>query len=453
MGRQTNRHIENLLINIYFYSSHRSACDSSDKCSTAASRSIRSVNNKHSASMRFKATESAVFSDPSAPPAKQSRYYAVFHRSKAATSAMESVDTETLSGNSSSLSQTTQNQAIFDKCEALNEFSDSSSFQPRSRNASRNQAVINSLRPRALKSESCVPDAALSESSCQPESESVTESDNFIPSTECTDTDEDSTPDLNVRITKKSKQKNEQKKKASQSFDFNKYVGIIKKWKSPTGIGNRIRCEMCFKYRDTVHMYAISRKNAQITKEEGTGNRTDVLEAHLITPYHIACMERHTQELAHGANIGTDIDDDHVLFEKQLTASNSEKADKISRYMMAIYTDAKLLSPSAYSWPARIFSNEYSRNYSIINPQENQEAMHKINLQYMSPAANSDFLKCIVEVDRNVVAQKLESCLAVSLRVDGSIDRTNIDKIYVLAQTINAAGDKEMLFLGIGEQI
>lgn len=131
---------------------------------------------------------------------------------------------------------------------------------------------------------------------------------------------------------------------------------------------------------------------------------------------------------------------------------NAEKANTISRYMMSIYTDAKILTSSAFSWPARIFTNEYARKYDVSAPQHNQQIMLQTNLQYMSPMTHSDFLQCIVEVDRNIVAQKLESCLALSVRADGSIDRTHIDKIYVLAQTINAAGDRETLFLGIGKE-
>lgn len=51
-----------------------------------------------------------------------------------------------------------------------------------------------------------------------------------------------------------------------------------------------------------------------------------------------------------------------------------------------------------------------------------------------------------------MIVRKLESCLAISLRADGSIDRTSIDKIYVLAKIVNAEGKLETLFLGVDEQ-
>lgn len=240
------------------------------------------------------------------------------------------------------------------------------------------------------------------------------------------------------------------KRKAGQEFDFSKYVGIIKKWKPQTGVGNKIRCEVCFKYPDTLKFFGISRRNSPISTEDGTGNRTDVLEAHLVTPYHIECLKRHIKDLKRGGEFDDGFD--CTPLQKIVSAANAEKADTIGRYIMATYTDAKILTSSAYSWPARIFTNEYSRKYNINDPKGNREAMLKTNLQYMTPNSHSEFLECIVHVDRDVVAQKLDSCLAMSLRADGSIDRTNIDKIYVLAQIINAAGFRETLFLGLGEQ-
>lgn len=241
------------------------------------------------------------------------------------------------------------------------------------------------------------------------------------------------------------------KKKMVQEFDFNKYIGIIKKFKPRSGVGNKVRCEICMKYKDILKMYGISQRNAQITSEEGTGNRTDVLESHLLTPYHIACMKKHIRESERGVDI--DHEDAPTTLEKMVLSLNAEKANTISRYMMSIYTDAKILTSSAFSWPARIFTNEYARKYDFGAPQHNQENMLQTNLQYMNPVTHLEFLQCIVEVDRNVVTQKLDSCRALSVRADGSIDRTHIDKIYVLAQTINADGDRETLFLGIGEKM
>lgn len=48
--------------------------------------------------------------------------------------------------------------------------------------------------------------------------------------------------------------------------------------------------------------------------------------------------------------------------------------------------------------------------------------------------------------------KKINESWAISLRIDGSVDSTHIDKIYVMAKVINLNGSPEQLFIGIGEQ-
>jgi hypothetical protein len=45
----------------------------------------------------------------------------------------------------------------------------------------------------------------------------------------------------------------------------------------------------------------------------------------------------------------------------------------------------------------------------------------------------------------------MNNVLTISLRCDGSIDRTQIDKIYVLIKVVNKSGKEEHFFLGTGE--
>lgn len=61
-------------------------------------------------------------------------------------------------------------------------------------------------------------------------------------------------------------------------------------------------------------------------------------------------------------------------------------------------------------------------------------------------------LECIVDSNKPATANKINTCLALSLRCDGSVDRTNMDKIYVLAKIINSKGGLETLFIGVGEK-
>lgn len=79
-----------------------------------------------------------------------------------------------------------------------------------------------------------------------------------------------------------------------------------------------------------------------------------------------------------------------------------------------------------------MFAAEYGLLYNINDPAKNERAIRELNLQYLNPMAHADFLECIVNVETTLVAEKIDECLSLSLRADGSVDRTSIDKIYVL---------------------
>lgn len=70
----------------------------------------------------------------------------------------------------------------------------------------------------------------------------------------------------------------------------------------------------------------------------------------------------------------------------------------------------------------------------------------------MTTTAHKHFLKTIVESYRNEFASKnMNNVLAISLRCVGSVDRAQIDKIYVIIKVINKFGKEEQFFLGAGE--
>lgn len=58
----------------------------------------------------------------------------------------------------------------------------------------------------------------------------------------------------------------------------------------------------------------------------------------------------------------------------------------------------------------------------------------------------------IVQSHQSEFQQKIDNCVALSLRIDGSIDFTHVDKIYVMAKIINLDGSSELVFIGIAEQ-
>lgn len=69
-------------------------------------------------------------------------------------------------------------------------------------------------------------------------------------------------------------------------------------------------------------------------------------------------------------------------------------------------------------------------------------------LQYINPPGHREMLQHIVIADIPELKNKLKSCISVSLRVDGSVDRFQIDNIHVLLKIITKEGNTDLLFLG-----
>jgi len=75
-------------------------------------------------------------------------------------------------------------------------------------------------------------------------------------------------------------------------------------------------------------------------------------------------------------------------------------------------------------------------------------------LQYLTPHTHRDLLKCIVETNQSsFVENNHNNSLALSLRCDGSVDQTRIDKMYLLMKSITLEGEEKLYFLGAEEPI
>jgi len=77
--------------------------------------------------------------------------------------------------------------------------------------------------------------------------------------------------------------------------------------------------------------------------------------------------------------------------------------------------------------------------------------VHEGDLQYVTHTNYRDFSNCIVQVDIINLKNKLKTCLAISLRCDGSVDRTLIGNIHVLAKVIMENREDELIFIGFEE--
>lgn len=223
---------------------------------------------------------------------------------------------------------------------------------------------------------------------------------------------------------------------------------VIKKWKGDAGY-NMVCCSICVLYPDTVRQYSSNRKVAQITRKEGTQYRGKIISDHLKSEYHLACTDRHNKKALRIAGIL----DNTTPIGKFVSAANSKKANFIGRCMLSVYNDAKKLTLTAWNWPSRMIAAEYGNSYNINDSEKNERLIRELNMQYLSPMAHADFMETIVSVEADLIAKKISECLSLSIRADGSVDRTSIDKIYVLAKIINKEGGLETLFFGAGEQI
>lgn len=74
-------------------------------------------------------------------------------------------------------------------------------------------------------------------------------------------------------------------------------------------------------------------------------------------------------------------------------------------------------------------------------------------MQYVNPPGHLELMTSITNSYLPDFMKKINECWAVSIRVDGSVDITQLDKIYVMAKVINLDGSSELLILGIAKQI
>jgi len=110
--------------------------------------------------------------------------------------------------------------------------------------------------------------------------------------------------------------------------------------------------------------------------------------------------------------------------------------------MIHVYGDAKKLTLSVHSYPMRVITGELSSSFKFNNTNE-ENNFDIYDFQYLIPATHKDLLKTIVTSYRKQFSLKLmKDVLAISLRCDGSVDRSQLDKIYVIKKLLTSLGKK-----------
>lgn len=183
-----------------------------------------------------------------------------------------------------------------------------------------------------------------------------------------------------------------------------------------------------------------NRKVAPMTTMDGCRYRHSYVLEHFQSKYHQACkMAINVPSNTKGS------------IEIHVRKADEKLVSHVTKLLFAIYVDANKLTSSAYSWPARFVGAEAGRSFDYRDP--NAPTIHPaMNLQYVNPTSHADLLSVIVESDKPNLITKLQKSIAASIRIDGSVNRTQIDEIYVMLKIITADGQKELIFIGIAEQ-
>lgn len=206
-----------------------------------------------------------------------------------------------------------------------------------------------------------------------------------------------------------------------------------------------ISCKCCIKFPELVKLYSRRSKIPNIADESGALFRVETVNHHINQQYHNECLK--TMRLAslssasafQESQIGT-----------SLIKSKQQLANKIGSLMYFVYGDAKKLTLSAFSYPMRVVVSRVSNNFEY-NKSSNitNDAAQDMDFQYLTPASHKDILECIILSHRETFIETLlTKSLAMSLRCDGSVDRSQIDKIYVLLKVVSKNGETNQYFFG-----
>ena len=124
---------------------------------------------------------------------------------------------------------------------------------------------------------------------------------------------------------------------------------------------------------------------------------------------------------------------------------------KVSSCMLDVYNDTQRGTLSAWSWPSRVLTRLMAADLKMDSftpfiPNGNQ-------IQYINPPQHREFLSCIASVGRKQLSSELREALAVSICVDGSVDRQQIDNKHICVHMITPLGDAVHQFLGFSEPV
>lgn len=115
----------------------------------------------------------------------------------------------------------------------------------------------------------------------------------------------------------------------------------------------------------------------------------------------------------------------------------------IGAQLITVFNDAKRISLSAWSWPSREVAFQLATEFKATGTLQGNT-----DLLYLNPHHHADLLNCIVKSDLVRFESCISSALAISLRIDGSVDRMQKHNVYVLIHIVTNIGELKTYFLG-----
>lgn len=145
----------------------------------------------------------------------------------------------------------------------------------------------------------------------------------------------------------------------------------------------------------------------------GTRKRKNIVADHFGKTYHKECRQAvllATKEVSALKN-------DRTLIDMHISESNKSYANHIGKLMMQVYTDAKRLTLSAYSWPARYVATESGTVFDF-NSSNTSIIPENINIQYVNPPGHLDLLTAIVK-SWDELQDRIKTSLSSHRRIGG----------------------------------
>lgn len=204
-----------------------------------------------------------------------------------------------------------------------------------------------------------------------------------------------------------------------------------------------MRCKCCFPFPEIIMLHSKNRKIPAIASQTGTRFIEEIALAHLESKVHKECYKAYQHSKLTKSEVMK-----ITPIGKFINQSNLALANHIGKLLIHTYGSAKITSFSGNNFPARVAIAREAERFDINNYDVSE---CEDNLQYVTPTSYRELLQIIVECHRSEWESLLSSCLAISLRCDGSVDRKQIDKIYTMGKAITVTGTEELYFLGAAE--